>query len=347
MKIGFFTVGLDTPAARYRVRQFVPHFERHGIRCEHHYAYGEAYNRLLGTPWATPYKLATRVRRAVTTLYARPYDLIFLQRTALPGTAWPERIAAAQGRPLIFDFDDAIYLDERGAESVYRRKAFQDAIDCSALAIAGTEYLRAQGRRPEKTTVIPTVIDTEAYQPKTGAEKNDAVVIGWMGTASNFPSLRTVWPAVRRVLERRPKSVFRIVSNGRLPELERQPQVQMVQWTAARELADLQGFDLGVMPLEDNEITRGKCGFKLILYMAVGIPVLASPVGANIEIVSPEVGVVPSTDEQWSKELERLVDDAALRRRLGEAARARAVAKYSVQSVLPLYLSQFSRLAGA
>src|SRR5690606_7265729 len=150
--------------------------------------------------------------------------------------------------------------------------------------VAGNAHLANLARAPHKTTIIPTAVDTDTYRPPPERNHNMPVTIGWMGTSGNFASLRTALPAVLEVLSARPRVRLRIVSNAPIEELFGRKQVEQVEWSRKRELELLQSFDIGLMPLEDTEITRGKCGFKMLQYMATGSAVASSAVGANVEI---------------------------------------------------------------
>ncbi|MFB6352394.1 MAG: glycosyltransferase family 4 protein [Bradymonadaceae bacterium] len=340
MNILFLTEGTDAPASRYRCEQFIPHLERAGFSCDLAGAYGTLYNQVFETPIAPLYKLATRAKRGAQTVMVGDYDLVFAQRLALPHTALPE-IAASLRRPVILDFDDAFFLDPDGERNPIRERAFRVAVDRASQVIAGNRYLADWADAEDKTEVIPTVIDTGTYRPPPVASLDPPRVIGWMGTASNFVSLRPVLPAVEAVLEARDDTIFRLVSNAKLPELEDHPQVEQIAWTARGELRWLQSFDVGLMPLLDNPSTRGKCGFKMIQYMAVGVPVVASPVGANTEILEGSGAGYFAEGEGWSDKIEELIENARKRRAMGREGREYVVENYSVESVIERYIELF------
>ena len=345
MRMLFLTEGPEIPSSRYRVEQFVPHFEAAGIRCTVRFAYGTTYNRVNERPWAAVYKTATRLRRAAWTVLPGKWDLIFLQRSALPGTAAPERLRHAFGSArIVFDVDDAIYLGPDFGPSPLRAAKFRDLARISDAVIAGNSHLAERVAAPKKTVVIPTAVDTEVYQPPPARDPS-RLVVGWMGTSSNFPSLREVLPALLRTIAPRPNAVLRIVSNGRLPELDSEQRVEQQAWSAETEVRQLQSFDVGLMPLLDTEATLGKCGFKMLQYMAVGAAPLASGVGANLDLVgrSQSALLLPPRGD-WEAALGRLLDDAEQRAALQQRARAHVHAHYSVRTTVPRYLELFRRL---
>ncbi|HEY8432614.1 MAG TPA: glycosyltransferase [Sandaracinaceae bacterium] len=345
LRVLFLTEGRDVPASRFRAEQFFPELERHGIRCTLLGGYGPLYHRLHGTLAGPPYKLAARLKRALAGALGVRYDAVFLQRTAVPHTALPERALARLHPHLVLDFDDALWLGPGGRPSVLRRRAFRRAVECVQWVVAGNRFLAAHAGAPEKTTVLPTVIDTDRYVPDP-RRRADGLVVGWMGTAPNLPFLRAVMPDVLSAVEQVPGARVRIVSNGELPELRFHPRVEQLRWTRETEIPLLQSFDVGLMPLPDDELTRGKCGFKMIQYMAVGAAVVASAVGANVELFEgSNAGVLVPPGESFGPAVLELLRDADRRREAARCGRAHAVAHLSVPPVAARYAEIFRRVA--
>ncbi|MCO6417321.1 glycosyltransferase family 4 protein [Siccirubricoccus sp. KC 17139] len=170
-------------------------------------------------------------------------------------------------------------------------------------------------------------------------------MIGWIGTPRNTSYLQAIWPGLAEAARRNPALRYCFV--GAEPfETEGVP-VEFRPWTLAGEITDIQGFDIGIMPLPDDPQTRGKCGFKIIEYMACGLPAVASPVGANREVLRHgETGLLATTPEEWAEALHLLAGDAALRRAMGEAGRARAVAGYSLAAMTPRFIATIEAAAG-
>jgi glycosyltransferase involved in cell wall biosynthesis len=345
LRIAFFTEGVDIPASRFRCEQFLPHFEREGIEYAVFHGYGPRYNAMHRHPLGPLYKLACRSRRAMSTVTAKGFDLFFLQRTAFPFSALPEQLRQALGKPTVFDFDDLLDVGPRGRTSASRARTFRASIRGATHVIAGNGHLAALADAPRKTTIIPTVVDTTIYRPPEIRPLSEPLTIGWMGTSSNFKSLRTALPGVTQVLNARPHIRFRVVSNAPFSELNSHKQVEQVPWSRARELELLQSFDIGLMPLEDTPVTRGKCGFKMLQYMATGSAVVSSAVGANPELFKDShSGALVPVGGDWTKPLLELVDDSERRRAAAQSGRRHVDSRYSVRTMVPLYINLFKRV---
>ncbi|MBL8919460.1 MAG: glycosyltransferase [Myxococcaceae bacterium] len=346
MRVLFFTDGPLSPGSRFRCLQLFPWLERRGIACEAQFAYDERYNEVHDKPWAPLYKAAGRLVRAGKLVFERGHDLLFLHKTTMAVSGLPELLRGFRSTPAVFDFDDAIYLGSDGAPSRARERTFRQAVHLAHHVIAGNEHLATQTGAPWKTSVIPTVVDTTRYQPAPARPSARELVIGWMGTASNFAYLRDVMPAVLRAIDQLPEARLRVVSNGLLPEYASHPKVEQWRWSAERELMALQSFDVGLMPLLDTEQTRGKCGFKMLQYMACGVPVAASAVGANPGLFAgSNAGVLVPPGADWTRavlDLARQPPEA--RQALGAAGRAHVEKHFSVASVIDRYVTLFERV---
>lgn len=208
------------------------------------------------------------------------------------------------------------------------------------LVIAGNDYLADYARRAgaARVEIIPTVIDLEKYSPAFVTHRSSApFTIGWIGSPSTAKYLQTIAPALAEVCAGG-NGVVRLIGSGQI-HLPGVP-VEVLPWDETTEINELKQFDVGIMPLPDESWERGKCGFKLIQYMACGLPVVASPVGVNSKIVEQGVnGYLAETPAEWIQSLNALLLDVDQRKRMGQAGRKKVEQGYSLQMTGP-------RLAG-
>jgi glycosyltransferase involved in cell wall biosynthesis len=267
------------------------------------------------------------------------YDLVYLFReAALIGPAWFERKIAASGVPMVFDFDDAVFVAYRSPSNGYLSYLkfpgkTETIVRKSRHVMAGNAYLAEYSRKfNPNVTVIPTTIDTNSYTP-VSVEENEIPVIGWSGSFSTVQHLDTIRDALLE-LAKRHRFKLRVMGT---PQYEiKGVEIEAMQWTAESEVEDLGVMDIGVMPLPDEAWSKGKCGLKALQYMALGIPTVCSPVGVNTEIIQDNVnGMIADTPFEWIDKLSELIIDRELRRRLGDAGRKTVVEKYSALVTAP------------
>jgi len=320
LKVGFLPLyRIQYPSSRYRVFQFLGPLRQQGYQCTPI----EAPQR---DPWKRLAYLPRLYRLALT------QDVLYVQKRT-----FPKVILCALKRlnpRIILDLDDAIYL--RPA----RRPLVDAILRAAAVVVAGNDYLAEYARRfNEQVVVIPTVVDTDVYCPPLGPRHpgDDRVVIGWIGSDPNRGDLAPMRPVFEWVGKRYGEGVVLRIIGRRPLEMETRLRQEFVSWTLEDSRDELQQFDIGIMPLEDTQWNRGKCGFKLVQYMAVGAGTVASPVGVNQGIVqNGETGWLAVTMEEWQDRLACLIEDKGLRSRMGCAGRARVEQRYSVKCVLPL-----------
>ncbi len=336
------------PSSRLRMSQFIPAFEAAGATVEVSPLAGDAYlHQFFATGRRSKAEsLRGYLRRARALVGARP-DLIWLEKENfpyLPGSA--ERLLAVTGAPYVVDYDDAAFHIYDRHRSPLVRRVFGRRLDPllrrSALVTAGNAYLadyaRAHGAR--EVALVPTVLDPTRY-PVAPTRVTPPFRVGWIGTPKNTQYLDLVVPALNALGQERAVELVTIGSRP-VPGLA-VPQVAH-EWSEAEEAALLGTIDVGVMPLIDSPYERGKCGYKLIQYMAAGRPVVASPVGVNSDMVTPEVGRLAATSNEWLAALRSLADDPDGRARAGAAARRLVEERYSVDAVAPELVRRFAAL---
>lgn len=348
MKILFLTRYTRLGASsRYRTYQFLPWLGSHGVEVSVSPFFGDSYlRRVYGQGRRVGFDvLASFWRRFVDILRARQFDLLVVEKELFPRfPPWCEGILFRLGHKVITDYDDAVYVNYQ------RSLLFRDKIDTvirySTAVTVGNRYLADYARRfNENVYVIPTVVDLSKY-PTIIKEhrKGDLFIVGWIGTPKTVAYLREVQDALA-TLSKKKNLVLRCI--GAPPTLKLPGvAVENVTWSEESETEQLLSMDVGIMPLTDDPFSQGKCGLKLIQYMASGLPVVASPVGVNKEIVKDGVnGFLASKQEEWEDRLDQLERDVALRIRLGCEGRRLVERFYSLQVVAPKLLEIYNKVA--
>jgi glycosyltransferase involved in cell wall biosynthesis len=342
-------------SSRVRMYQYGDALRRAGIALEADALLDDAYlsAKYAGgrTPWTRV--LAAYLRRALAmSALARRNEMLWVEKELWPwAPAWLERLAW-RGRPVALDFDDAIFHNydlhrARLVRVLYGRK-IDRLMRAARIVLAGNDYLAARAREAgaRSVLVLPTVVDLARYAPKArpAAQSPDTPVrIAWIGTPATVHYLRGLAAPLAEVAKRHAIEVRVIGAELELPGVP----VRHVPWSDAGEAAAIAECDIGVMPLPDSPWERGKCGYKLIQYMACGLPVVASPVGVNCRIVRPGAnGFLAADDASWATALGELVADAALRARLGAAGRALVESDYSLQANAPRLAAALRETAG-
>lgn len=339
---------VEFASTRFRIYQFLPYLERHGIECVVRPFLATPDALTIYRPGSTARKLAivadATSRRLLDIGRATRFDIVYVMREAFPfGPPLIEHALKMAARRLIFDFDDAIWLPSSIYENpLDRLRDWQKPAKIMRIAdhiIAGSAlhvpYV-AQYADLDRISVLPTVVDPQIYRPAT-ARETDEITVGWIGTPRNTGYLRQLLPALEAAVAARPQLKFKFVgaepfSCGVLP-------ITFKPWRLDEEVADIQSFDIGIMPLPDDEHARGKCGFKLIQYMSCALPVICSPVGFNCELVEEDrSGRFATTSEEWIAAFVALVDHTELRHRLGSYGRQRIVERYSADVMAPRLL---------
>ena len=357
--LGLASYPVEAAATRYRLQQFVAPLAERGVELEvrpflDSGLFKSLYRRerMLGNAAGL---LRAAARRVFDVAAARGVDVLLVQREAMmfgpPAVEWLSMKLA--GCPMVLDLDDATYVSytsptygRLGSALKWFRKTddlirWARVVTCGNRAIA--EYVESKGARAR---VIPTVVDTEQFRPADERRGGGPPVVGWVGTHSTFPYLESIFPALEEVARARPFRL-KVVGAGRervsVPGVE----VENLEWSMGREPADFRSLDVGLYPIVASEWAAGKSGFKAIQYMAVGVPFVATPVGASGEIGEPgATHLLATTRGEWRDALTRLLSDAELRRRMGERGRRHALAHYTVPAQADKLVAALREAAG-
>ena len=344
-----------SPGQRFRFEQYLSYLNENGYDCRLSFLLNEKDDKAFYSKGHFVKKvfiyLKTLMKRTGDWFGMNKYDIIFIFRDALmTGSAFFEKRFAGSRAKIIFDFDDAIWI--QGVSEANKKLSFlKDAgktgtiIKLSDMIFAGNQYLKDYAAQFNKNIVIvPTTIDTGIYVSQKKETGVQTVCIGWSGSFSTIQHFALAIPALKRVKEKLGSKVkFKIIGDASYycAELE----TQGLAWNGATEIADLSEIDIGVMPLPDDEWAKGKCGLKGLQYMALGIPTLMSPVGVNSEIIQHGVnGYLPSTEDEWVDIISKLVESKECRLKIGNAGRQTVVDKYSVEAWKGKYLEYFNQL---
>jgi glycosyltransferase involved in cell wall biosynthesis len=343
---------------RFRVTQFRPWLERAGFSLDVHPLFDADFFRLVYQPGHHVRKatsLAGRTRDRWRVIQQRgAYDLVWLYREAYPiGPPWLERHLARRGVPMVYDFDDAVYLPNtsdanRAIASLKNPGKFGEILRLCRYVVAGNAHLAEVARRYNQTTiVVPTSVDTAAWTPRSTPERGDGpLVIGWIGTPTTTQYLLELGPALQE-LARTHRFVLRVagpVAPVSFPGVT----IENVPWRLDKEIELFNTCDIGVYPLPDDEWTRGKCGFKAIQFMACAVPVVASPVGVNREIVEDGIsGLLARDVREWKNALSALLTRPDLRASIGPRGRQVIEARYSLSANAPALVRVFEQVASS
>lgn len=354
MKLLVLTRYADLGASsRLRTAQYLPHLRDAGIEIVRHSLLDDDYlrsfyggQRARLSPTGRGYFARWRVLRRIS-----QFDAVMVEKESFPWLPAISELLYYGNAPLWLDYDDAVFhrYDQHrfaAVRSVLGNK--HDALMQRAnLVTVGNAYLgdRALSAGCRWVERIPTVIDIDRYKIRSrDSTPGDRVVIGWIGSPSTAPYLKLVSPVLQKLALRH--RIRCVAIGARRNQLVGTPFAASA-WSESTEVASLHGIDIGIMPLPDTPWERGKCGYKLVQYMACGLPVVASPVGVNVEIVREgQNGLLASSNTEWERALETLIVDRSLRLSMGEFGRQRVEAEYCVQVQAPRVAALVKRLAG-
>ncbi len=315
-------------ASRYRVLQFIPYLKSRGV---------EPTVRLYPRTLKENFQFFKDLPQ---------FDVVFLQRKRFN----QPRLGLLRKRTkrIVYDFDDSVMYRNSKADdpvSLSRRRRFVQMIKKSDFVIAGNEFLKREALQiNQNVEVIPTAIDGERYHSKTYPVEQDRVTLGWIGDHGSIHYLEKMKPLFERIGERYPQVQLKVVCDIFFDCSHMK--VVKKNWSEAEEVADLQGFDIGLMPLMDDPWSWGKCGLKIIQYQGVGVPVVCTPVGINKDLVKDGVnGYWAMSEEEWEEKLSLLIENSDLRERMGREGRKRVLESYTYQACAPRLFTILERVA--
>jgi hypothetical protein len=346
--------GDQAASTRQRLLQYIEHFSNEGIDVEYYPLLSNNYLERLYAGKETPIfsVLKSYLFRGQLLTDVSSFDLIWVHCESfpyLPGFA--EQLTMISGKPVVYDFDDAIFHQyDLHTNAFVRRflgRKLQPLMRGASLCLCGNEYLKAYADHfARRTTILPTVLNTSVFAPSMRARDSARpTTIGWIGSPSTWRFVEPLIPLLGRLSEELNLSI-RVVGAGR-PSLTHS-RFDFLDWSEDKEVSSIQEMDIGIMPLPDEPWARGKCGYKLIQYMACGIPVIASPVGVNSNIVDQGVnGYLARGEVEWEAAIRRLAASAELRTAMGARGREKIVDGYSLHVHGPRLAAMLRSVADA
>lgn len=325
MKIVALTQGDQVPSTRFRWRQYAGNLQEAGFETTELASYFGAYppaSKIMRPAWLA----ATAVENLARVLRSKNHDLCLLQRNL---TATLYTWESFLQKPFIFDVDDAIFLGPRGGsvDRIAKR---------AAITICGNNFLAEHFSSCGRVAILPTAVDTDYFVQKKKSI-DDRPIIGWSGSSSGLQYLYDIESEILRLLDMHPQALLKVVCD-RKPMFTMLPQDRVIYepWSPEREVAVLHEFSVGIMPLKDDLWARGKCSFKMLTYMAVGLPVVVSPVGMNQEILQyGNCGFPAKTPDDWVDAISALLTNVTLAEQMGKFGREIVEARYAKKVIAP------------
>lgn len=341
-----------SPSQRYRYEQYISFLEQHGFEFTFSPLLDAAADKIFYSKGNVVAKgmilLRSVLKRMSDRRRLKQFDIIFIQREALfTGSNLFERSAFRSGARVIFDFDDSIWLLDTSPgnkkwEWLKNPDKTRSNIAHAHLVIAGNAYLKAFAEKYNKNTVlIPTTVNCDWHRPKPELRNKGTIVIGWSGSISTIKHFEGIVPVLITLKKKYGARIsFKVL--GEEDYSCEELGIKGKAWSAQTEVDDLNSFDIGIMPLPDDEWANGKCGLKGLTFMACGVPVVMSPVGVNRDIVNHSVnGFLAAGEGEWLSSLSQLIESGELREKLGAAGRETVLKTYSVEANKEKYLGIF------
>lgn len=346
-----------SPSQRYRFEQYFDFLKANGFECELSFIIDEKADSIFYSPGNIFSKLNITIKSAFKRWNdikrSNEFDIIFVQREAfMTGSSFFEkRFAKSKSKTkLVFDFDDSIWLlDTSDANKKWgwlkSAKKTGDIIKVSDLILAGNDYLAEYARTfNSNVKVIPTTVDTDIFYRKSEYLNNEKICIGWSGSITTIKHFEQAIPFLRKIKSKYGEKVyFKVMGDESYTNEELS--IKGIPWTEETEVEELSTFDIGIMPLPNDEWVKGKCGLKGLSYMALEVPTIMSDVGVNSQIIEDgKNGLLASSEEQWIEKISQLIESFELRKKLGKEGRNTVIERYSMESQKATYIESFNEL---
>ena len=342
-----------SPSQRFRFEQYLGFLDENNFLTEHFFLVSENDDKIFynkGNFFAKSiliFKYILKLNKLCKSIHN--YDICYVQRESIfIWTHYFEKKIAKKTN-LVFDFDDSIWLENVSKANKFFKwlknpDKTKKIISFSNLIFSGNQYLSNFALRFNiNTVIIPTTIDTDLYQ-NIYKKKSNKIIIGWSGSMTTIQHFEYALPFLKKIVDRH-KNIVEIKVIGDDRYFNKELKINGLPWCKETEIKDLCSFDIGIMPLPNNEWAKGKCGLKGLQYMALGIPTIMSAVGVNIDIINDgENGFLAKNNDEFESKLELLINSKKLRLELGENGKKTVQEKYSVNAWKSKYLEHFNNL---
>jgi glycosyltransferase involved in cell wall biosynthesis len=329
-----------SPSQRYRIEQFLPYLKEEGLSYDYDYLLSEEMDRVFYSPGALLGKAWLVVKSIIKLCYiafvkSKDFHYVFVQREAfMLGTAFFEKVIAKRSK-LIFDFDDSIWMPN--VSEANKKLSFlknpnkvKEIIEKAHYNVTGNLFL--SNYASQYVMQIPTCVDTYEYQRSSPLKpkQNGRVCIGWSGSQTTIEHFKLAQPVLSAIKKKYGDKVyFKVLGDGDYSNEELN--IQGVKWERKTEIQELEELDIGIMPLPNDEWSKGKCGLKGLVYMSMEIPSILADVGVNAEIIQDGVnGYLCANSREWQEKLSLLIENEALRETFGKLGRETILDKYSI-----------------
>ena len=332
-------------SSRLRTYQYLPYIREKGWNVTVKPLFNDQYLTELykGTGVSWPNIISCYINRFFVLFQLQKYDRVLIEKELFPFMpSWAEWWISRLGKGYVVDYDDAVFHNYDLHPSFWVRCLLSGKIGkvmrYSRKVMAGNEYLaeKALLSGAKEVEVIPTVVDGDKYSPAVDKASGGLIKVGWIGSPTTLKYVKGILPVLEKLNQKHP---FELVIIGGGATVGFSGKETIVAWTEENEVAEIQKLDIGIMPLSNTPWERGKCGYKLIQYMACGLPVVGSPIGVNEKLVVNGVnGFLASDEMEWEGNLGRLLSDNALRGKMGFEGSKMVQESYTLQQLLPIYL---------
>ena len=344
-----------SPSQRFRFEQYLDFLNSNGYDCQHVFLLNQkkdktfySSGKFLGKGWILVQSILLLIKHT----YIKKYDMVFVQREAfMLGTPFFEKQFAKRSK-LVFDLDDSIWMQQTGDIKSHNKLLYflknpektKDIIKSAHMVFAGNQYIADYASQfNDNVKIVPTTIDTDEYA-LVDEKESESVCIGWSGSVTTIIHFEFVLNALKVIKKKYGDKVcFSVIGSKDFEDLELG--IKGLPWRKDTELDDFRKMDIGLMPLPDDEWTKGKCALKGLQYMSFGIPCIMSPVGVNSDIIEDGVnGFLASTEQEWIDKLSIMIESHDLRKKVGKAGRDTVVNDFSIRANQGLYLKYFNEL---